>query len=142
MLYNSLTFGWTGAPGEYMLYAWLIKLGHSMFHPSEEAWNDPVAFQSLVLMDDAVLIEPKIGLRPWLSVQTMETCARKDLGDGAINAAKNEIEGALETRKLIWGLLYDTERNTGHCPRRSLRKPPTCYTSLSSTTGTPRSHSS
>jgi hypothetical protein len=32
VLYNSLTFGWTGAPGECMLFASLIKLGHSMFH--------------------------------------------------------------------------------------------------------------
>eukprot|EP00435_Cladocopium_sp_Y103_P053696 s1782_g17.t1 len=122
VLYNSLTFGWTGAPGEYMLFAWLIKLGHSMFHPSEASWNDPAAFQSLVLMDDAVLIEPKIGLRPWMSVQTMETCTRKALGDGAINAAKDEVEGALETRKLIWGLLYDTEKNTRALPLQKLEK--------------------
>jgi hypothetical protein len=32
VLYNSLTFEWTGAPGECMLFASLIKLGHSMFH--------------------------------------------------------------------------------------------------------------
>eukprot|EP00435_Cladocopium_sp_Y103_P035201 s1779_g9.t1 len=122
VLYNSLTFGWTGAPGEYMLFAWLIKLGHSMFHPPDTSWNDSAAFQSLVLMDDAVLIEPKIGLRPWMSVQTMETCTRKALGDGAINVAKDEIEGSLETRKLIWGLLYDTEKNTRALPPQKLEK--------------------
>eukprot|EP00435_Cladocopium_sp_Y103_P049677 s776_g15.t1 len=105
-----------------MLFAWLIKLGHSSFHPSEAAWNDSVAFRSLVLMDDAVLIEPKIGLRPWMSVQTMETCTRKALGDGAINATKDEVEGALETRKLIWGLLYDTEKNTRALPPQKLEK--------------------
>lgn len=81
-----------------------------------------MAFQSLVLMDDAVLIEAKIGLRPWLSVQTMETCARKALGEGAINAAKDEVEGALETRKLIWGLMYDTEKNTRALPPQKLEK--------------------
>eukprot|EP00438_Fugacium_kawagutii_P035674 Skav231659 [mRNA] locus=scaffold823:44885:57127:- [translate_table: standard] len=122
VLYNSLTFGWTGAPGEYMLFAWLIKSGHSMFHPPDPEWNDGVAFQSLVLMDDAVLIEPKVGLRPWLSVQTMETCTKKALGPGSINAAKDEIEGALETRKLIWGLMYDTERNTRALPPQKLEK--------------------
>eukprot|EP00438_Fugacium_kawagutii_P034289 Skav220346 [mRNA] locus=scaffold2224:194593:200853:+ [translate_table: standard] len=123
VLYNSLTFGWTGAPGEYMLFAWLIKSGHGMFKPPDAAWNDTVPFQSLVLMDDAVLIEPKIGLRPWASVQTMEVCTKKALGDGAINAAKDEVEGAaLETRKLIWGLLYDTERNTRALPPQKLEK--------------------
>eukprot|EP00438_Fugacium_kawagutii_P005313 Skav210287 [mRNA] locus=scaffold475:3020:13981:- [translate_table: standard] len=122
VLYNSLTFGWTGAPGEYMLFAWLIKSGHSMFHPPDPLWNDNVPFQSLVLMDDAVLIEPKIGLRPWISVHTMETCTKKALGGGAINAAKDEVEGALETRKLIWGLMYDTERNTRTLPPQKLEK--------------------
>eukprot|EP00438_Fugacium_kawagutii_P010033 Skav212665 [mRNA] locus=scaffold1227:565246:577475:+ [translate_table: standard] len=122
VLYNSLTFGWTGAPGEYMLFAWLIKTGHSMFKPPEPTWNDQTAFQSLVLMDDAVLIEPKIGVRPWLSVNTMEDCTRQALGGGAINAAKDEVEGALETRKLIWGLLYDTEKNTRSLPAQKLEK--------------------
>eukprot|EP00438_Fugacium_kawagutii_P005702 Skav227832 [mRNA] locus=scaffold948:391182:404479:+ [translate_table: standard] len=95
VLYNSLTFGWTGAPGEYMLFAWLIKSGHSMFHPPDPLWNDGVAFQSLVLMDDAVLIEPKIGLRPWLSVQTMETCTKMALGLA-------QPRGDAEQRRRTW----------------------------------------
>eukprot|EP00438_Fugacium_kawagutii_P015705 Skav235328 [mRNA] locus=scaffold520:603852:614712:+ [translate_table: standard] len=77
---------------------------------------------SRVVMDDAVLIEPKIGIRPWISVHTMEECTRKALGDGAINAAKDEVEGALDTRKLIWGLMYDTERNTRALPPQKLEK--------------------
>ena len=122
VLYNHLTFGWTGAPGEFMLYAWLIKLSHSMFKPPDGAWNDTPPFQSLVLMDDAVLIEPLLGLRPWISVQTMETCATQALGPNAINAVKDEVEGALETRKLIWGLVYDTEKNTRTLPPQKLEK--------------------
>ena len=122
VMYNSLTFGWTGAPGEYMLFAWLMKLSHGMLKPPDALWNDGAAFRSLVLMDDAVLIEPKIGIRPWLSVEAMETCTKKALGDGAINAAKDEVEGALETRKLIWGLMYDTEKNTRTLPPQKLEK--------------------
>eukprot|EP00438_Fugacium_kawagutii_P001653 Skav236324 [mRNA] locus=scaffold97:181652:191974:+ [translate_table: standard] len=122
VMYNSLTFGWSGAPGEYMLFAWLMKLGHSMLHPPDSHWNDPTAFRSLVLMDDAVLIEPKVGIRPWLSVNAMETCTKKTLGPGSINAAKDEVEGALETRKLIWGLMYDTENNTRTLPPQKLEK--------------------
>eukprot|EP00435_Cladocopium_sp_Y103_P015205 s4477_g3.t1 len=122
VIYNSLTFGWCGAPGEYMLYAWLIKLGHAAFHPPQGEWNDDVAFRSLVLMDDAVLIEPKVGTRPWVSVAVMEECTKKALGPGSINAAKDEVEGALETRKLIWGLVYDTENNTRMLPPTKLEK--------------------
>lgn len=36
IIYNTLTFGWTGAPGEFMLYAWLAKkvtLGTSQTRP-------------------------------------------------------------------------------------------------------------
>ena len=73
-------------------------------------------------MDDAVLIEPKIGLRPWVSVKTMETCTKKALGEASINAAKDEVEGTLDTRKLVWGLLYDTEKNTRALPPQKLEK--------------------
>lgn len=34
VLYNSLTLGWTGAPGEYMLFAWLIKTAHTLWPSS------------------------------------------------------------------------------------------------------------
>ena len=122
VLYNSLTFGWCGAPGEYMLFAWLIKLSHSKFRPEDPSWNDLPTFRSLVLMDDAVLIEPKIGMRPWSSVMMMEECTKAALGLGSINAAKDAVEGALETRKLIWGLLYDTESDTRTLPPAKLEK--------------------
>ena len=33
VMYNSLTFGWTGAPGEYMMFAWVAKLAHAADAP-------------------------------------------------------------------------------------------------------------
>ena len=122
VLYNSLTFGWTGAPGEYMLFAWLIKSAHSRMYPSDGSWSDTPPFRALVLMDDAVLIEPQTGLRPWMSVEAMEACTKAALGPGSINAAKDEVEGALECRKLIWGLLYDAQSNTRTLPPAKLEK--------------------
>ncbi|CAE7258876.1 unnamed protein product, partial [Symbiodinium microadriaticum] len=65
VLYLAMTFGWTGAPGEFMAYAWAV---------------------SLALMDDSVVIEPDVE------------------------------EGALTTRKLIWGLEFDTEAGTCRLP--------------------------
>ena len=90
VLYNSLTFGWTGALGEYMLFAWLIKEAHGKFFPMHSSWNDAPSFKALVLMDDAVLIEPLLGLRPSASVDTMEACAKAALGPGSINARLKE----------------------------------------------------
>jgi hypothetical protein len=52
----------------------------------------------------------------------METCTRMALGDGAINGAKDEVEAALETRKILWGLMYDTEKNTWALPPQKLEK--------------------
>ena len=122
IIYNTLTFGWTGAPGEFMLYAWLAKLAHMKYCPEQAAWNDEVPFRSLVLMDDTVLIEPDIGLRPWLSVKASELCTKAALGPDTINPEKDKIEGALEERKLIWGLTYDTSRGTRQLPPAKLEK--------------------
>lgn len=122
IIYNTLTFGWTGAPGEFMLYAWLAKQGHARYQPDPTLWNDEVPFKSLVLMDDTVLVEPDIGLRPWLSVKAAELCTTAALGPHTINPEKDKVEGALEERKLIWGLTYDTRRGTRQLPPAKLEK--------------------
>lgn len=81
-------------------------------------------------------------MRPWLSVQMFETCTRIALGDGAINGAKDEVEGALETRKLIWGLMYDTEKNICALPPQNWIRRLACFTFRSLTMGTQRTRSS
>ena len=135
-MHNSLTVGWTGAPGEYMMFAWVAKLAHAAHAPQDGLWNDSVSFKSLVLMDDSILIEPDIGVRPWLSVQTCETCTKKALGPGTINEVKDEVEGALEATKLIWGLMYNTAEHTRSLPAAKLEKASYCCTCPSSTLGT------
>ena len=122
VIYNSLTFGWCGAPGEYMLFAWLAKIAHSAYGPQDELWNDYVSFKSLVLMDDTILIEPDLGVRPWLSIQVSEECTKKALGPGTLNEAKDCVEGALEATKLIWGLVYNTAEHTRSLPAAKLEK--------------------
>ena len=122
VIYNTLTFGWTGAPGEFMLYAWLAKLGHAGHRPSEACWHDTTPFRSLVLMDDTVLVEPELGVRPWMSVAISEASTRAALGPKTINPEKDVIEGALEERKLIWGLIYDTGSGTRALPAAKLEK--------------------
>ena len=63
-----------------MLYAWLAKLGHAGHYPSQCQWHDSTPFRSLVLMDDSVLVEPDLGVRPWMSVAVSEQCTRAALG--------------------------------------------------------------
>ena len=122
VIYNTLTFGWTGAPGEFMLFAWVAKLAHMGHAPEHPEWHDGTPFRSLVLMDDTVLIEPEVGVRPWMSVHAAERCTKATLGPDTINAAKDVIEGALEEQKLVWGLLYNTATGTRALPAAKLEK--------------------
>ena len=34
-IYWVLTFGWTGSPGEWMVWAWLVKSYHAAFKPTD-----------------------------------------------------------------------------------------------------------
>ena len=66
-IYLCLTFGFTGSPGQWMVWAWLMKRYHSSFRPEHSEWNDSVAFSSFYLMDDQALVEPDVGRRPFES---------------------------------------------------------------------------
>ena len=56
------------------------------------------------LMDDGVIVEPLVGLRPWLSSQTMEAAMRRTWGPAAINKEKRDEEGTFRHEQLVWGL--------------------------------------
>eukprot|EP00974_Lingulodinium_polyedra_P103059 9977220-Lingulodinium_polyedra.AAC.1 len=121
-LYLAMVFGWSGAPGEWMAWAWALKKYHESWAPSRPSWNDAVAFHSFYLMDDQVLVEPDVGTRPSESVLVGREGTLKLLGPGAINLAKEAEEGAWETRKINWGVLYDTEAGTRALPEAKLQK--------------------
>ena len=121
-VYTAMTFGWTGAPGSFMGFAWGVKLFHGSHAPTQPLWHDSTSFRSLMLMDDAVVIEPALGFRPWQSLRTAEAAARKMLGPDAINAEKDLEEGTLTYNKVIWGLSYDTRDNTVSLPGPKLEK--------------------
>ena len=121
-LYLSLTFGWRGAPGCYMIYAWVIREAHAHHRPSDPQWEDEVNFHSLTLMDDQVLVEPDLGLRRWKSLAAAEEATLRTLGPEAINFEKDLEEGQMESTKLIWGLHYDAASGTRSLPRVKLEK--------------------
>ena len=105
-IYLCLTFGFTGSPGRWMVWAWLMKHYHSSFRPENPEWNDSVAFSSFYLMDDQVLVEPDVGRRTFESNRVAIETMTLLLGPDASNAKKDLEEGAWERRKLIWGLQY------------------------------------
>ena len=48
--------------------------------------------------------------------------SRAKVAPKSINPEKDKVEGALETRKLIWGLIYDTETCTRSLPAAKIEK--------------------
>ncbi len=76
-------------------------------------------------MDDEILAEPKLSIRPWLSAQALEDSARRILrifGPFVINEEKNQQEGNLSTEQLIWGLHMDTQAEQVRLPQDTVAK--------------------
>ena len=121
-IYLCLTFGFTGSPGQWMVWAWLMKRYHSSFCPENPEWNDSVAFSSFYLMDDQVLVEPDVGRRPFESNRVAIEAMTLSLGPNTSNAKKDLEEGAWEKQKLIWGLHYDTDLMQLSLPGPKLKK--------------------
>ena len=121
-IYLVLTFGWTGSPGEWMIWAWMCKSLHASRRPADERWDDSVGFHSHFLMDDMVLVEPDLGTRPEQSGAAATGAITKLLGPAAVNAEKDLEEGAMEVEKICWGLLYNTDKETIRMPPPKVEK--------------------
>ena len=105
-----MTFGWVGSPGEYMIHAWAAKHHHASRRPPDPGVNDTVAFSSHWLMDDGVVLEVAVGVRPWLSLVQLEKTMTQVWGPGAVNEDKRDEDGSLESCQLLWGLHMDANR--------------------------------
>eukprot|EP00972_Heterocapsa_arctica_P012184 1786700-Heterocapsa_arctica.AAC.1 len=73
-------------------------------------------------MDDLVLVEPDLGLRPRQSEDAAEDSIKQVLGKGALNHKKKDLEGRPEQEKLIWGLLYSTVDESVSMPLPKVEK--------------------
>ena len=80
------------------------------------------AFDSKILADDNVLVEPYVGLRPWVAAEIYERGVRMMLGDEAVNAEKDLAEGLFRTYQCVWGLDMDTITEEIHLPERRILK--------------------
>ena len=117
----AMPFGWLGSPGEYAICAAAAKRAHGAHAPEDPGRDDPTAFASDWLMDDGVLVEPLVGLRPWCSVACLEDCMRLCWGPRAINEQKKDDEGAWLGEQLFWGLFMDFQ--AGDCGQIRLPEP-------------------
>ena len=116
MIYGGLPFGWCGAPGEYMAFALAGRAYHENFKPSEETINGPSPFSSEWLMDDSVVVEPLVGVRPWQAVDSLGHAIEKIWGQDALNLEKQIEEGTPATEQIVWGLFMNVDNMTIRLP--------------------------
>ena len=103
LVYGGLPFGWCGAPGEYMAFALAGRAYHESFKPEMEGVNGPTPFSSEWLMDDSVIVEPLMGVRPWQAVDALGHSIEKIWGKAALNLDKQIEEGTPASEQIVWG---------------------------------------
>ena len=103
-----LTFGFGGSPGAWTPWGDAVVHYHEAHRPGDPTRDGPQLYQSLILMDDQVLVEPDVGLRPWESRAVAEHGMRKLLGPSATNEEKRLVEGWFGTVRTVCGLEYRT----------------------------------
>ena len=72
-----MVFGWARSPRECTGFAWTAKWAHERRRPPRPRINDAVRFTSKWLMDDGIIVEPRVGLRPRLSAEERDAAMRK-----------------------------------------------------------------
>ena len=88
-----LYFSWCGCSRDLMACASASVAGHQAFQPRQPAREGPKALRSTMLMDDAILVEPELGLRPGTSAATYGHGARTLWEPMALSLEKKAAEG-------------------------------------------------
>ena len=116
MIYGGLPFGWSGSPGEYMIFALAGRAYHENFKPTNPEVNGPTSFSSEWLMDDSVIVEPLLGVRPWLAVDALGHSIEQIWGEAALNLSKQKVEGTPAPEQIVWGLIMNMDSMTVRLP--------------------------
>ena len=117
-LFLSMNYGWNGPPGEWIAWGWALKQYTASHKPGDAHYNDTVGYQTYVPMDDGVLVEPRLGVRPWAASAMFAEGLSIPLGRDALNVKLAE-EGTFDAKALLWGLGYDTEAGTCQLPEQN-----------------------
>ena len=122
VLYLVSSFGFSGSPGEWTMWGHAAEDFHRMHKPQEPRRDMGMGFDGKILVDDFILVEPMVGLRPWVSAEVFEEGVRTLLGEAAINAEKDKIEGDYRTAQTVWGVVMDSVEERAYLPERRIQK--------------------
>ena len=109
-LYLVPPFGWRASPGYFSLVWNAITLSHSDFAPRDSDRDGIDHFESQIFADDAIFIEPTMGLRLENVVGRWKYVCRRILGSTAINLDKLTEEGDWKESQIILGFGVNVEK--------------------------------
>ena len=122
VIYLVSSFGFSGAPGEWTAFGRATEEYHRAHRPGNPRRDGSTGFDAKILVDDMVLVEPVLGLRPWVSSSCYDHGVRLMLGQDAVNEEKNLVEGAYREEQTIWGLNINTKTERASLPSRRIEK--------------------
>jgi len=122
VIYLVSSFGFSGSPGEWTAFGRATEEFHRAHRPEHSRRDGRAGFCSKILVDDNILVEPMVGLRPWVSARCYDEGVRLMLGNDAVNAEKNQIEGVYKEEQTIWGLNINTRTEHASLPGRRIEK--------------------
>ena len=122
MLYLVSSFGFSGSPGEWNVWGRATEELHRQHRPAEPRRDGGIHFDGKILVDDMVLVEPNLGLRPWISSEVYEGIVVKLLGAKAVNAAKDAEEGFFAPSQIVWGVKIDADTERMSLPEARITK--------------------
>ena len=99
VIYLVSSFGFSGSPGEWTAFGRATEEYPRAHRPGQPRRDGAAGFDSKILVDDCVLVEPMLGLRPWVSAQCYDEGVRLMLGPNAVNEEKNAAEGPSSVSK-------------------------------------------
>ena len=122
VIYLVSSFGFSGSPGEWSVRGRATEEFLTSHCPAQPRRDLGVNFSSRILVDDNVLVEPYVGLRPWVAAEVYEQGVRMMLGRSAVNTEKDSVEGPYRTFQTVWGLNMETSKEEVHLPERRIMK--------------------
>ena len=109
-MYLALPFGWRGSPAYFPCIGHGVALAHRNFSPANKIRDGHQDLSSLLFVDDAIFIEPRIGMRPEVCVSCWESIWRRLLGADSPNEDKLMEEGDWKSTHILLG--YEVNVNS------------------------------
>ena len=121
-LYLATPFGWRASPAYFPSVGRGITLAHRDFCPTSKIRDGGQDFASLLFVDDAIFIEPRIGRRPEACVAFWEDVCREFLGGDSLNKDKLDEEGDWENTHILLGYEVNVNSSTVRLPDAKMNK--------------------